>query len=526
VSKDGKDQGLKGRLEDLALLDILQIIAFSKKTGYLTIEGPLGRGAMVFKEGLIFCAYSWSTLSYLRQIAEGHYSGELATIIRQQVEVTLRELTTLQEGAFFFQLTDAIAPKLGGVDISPFLDYPGVDPQHLLLDMAKDMDAEREDTTILVEPESPPVPPEPNTSQTTPGPIPVPAAITQQDEPPPPAGQPEITVVLVDDEPEVTEIIGKELEARRVQVRTAATPIEGARLVREHVEVGDRVVLVTDLRMPTSTGRSFYGGFELVRRVKKNGCKPPVLLMTERLSERARSRARELGISKVAFKPSISKLDPEDYKADLRALASLLLRDLTDLTTKPSTDGEERAEAEGAEDSLLLDFVTSMTEQLVNPQRSLDISRMVLQVASKYFERGILFLIQQGKASGLGGFGLAASESASVELAKELVIDLREARPLAQVVRSRQGLRVGKDIDGLEGSLFATIGRGRAEESALLPMLNNREVLTILYGDNPASGKPLGKLHGVEIFIAQAGMALENVFLHRKLRHFESNLSV
>ena len=80
-------------------------------------------------------------------------------------------------------------------------------------------------------------------------------------------------------------------------------------------------------------------------------------------------------------------------------------------------------------------------------------------------------------------------------------------------------------MDGLQDSLYAVIDRGRAQEIALLPMLNNREVLTILYGDNPVSGKPLGKLRGVELFLAQAGMALENVFLHRKLRQFESTLS-
>ena len=38
--------GLKGQLEDLPLLDMLQIIAFSKKSGYLRVAGPAGRGAV------------------------------------------------------------------------------------------------------------------------------------------------------------------------------------------------------------------------------------------------------------------------------------------------------------------------------------------------------------------------------------------------------------------------------------------------------------------------------------------------
>ena len=90
-------------------------------------------------------------------------------------------------------------------------------------------------------------------------------------------------------------------------------------------------------------------------------------------------------------------------------------------------------------------------------------------------------------------------------MAKKLVLDVQEAKPLAEVVRTRRGLRIKQDVNGLNGSLFASIGRGRAKESALLPMLNDRDVLTILYGDNPASGKPLGKLRGVELFIATNG---------------------
>ena len=64
-------------------------------------------------------------------------------MIRQQIEISLREMTTLQEGAFFFKLTDAIDSQLGDVNISAFLEHPGIDPQHLLLDIAKDMDEER-----------------------------------------------------------------------------------------------------------------------------------------------------------------------------------------------------------------------------------------------------------------------------------------------------------------------------------------------------------------------------------------------
>ena len=76
-----------------------------------------------------------------------------------------------------------------------------------------------------------------------------------------------------------------------------------------------------------------------------------------------------------------------------------------------------------------------------------------------------------------------------------------------------------------EESLYEAIGRGNTQECILMPMLNHNEVIAILYGDNAETGRPLGKLRGLELFFAQAGMALENLSLHRKLRFFESMLS-
>jgi hypothetical protein len=49
---------LQGNLEDLPLLDIIQIVSFSKKTGYLSIEMEGGDGAIVFREGLVVAAFT------------------------------------------------------------------------------------------------------------------------------------------------------------------------------------------------------------------------------------------------------------------------------------------------------------------------------------------------------------------------------------------------------------------------------------------------------------------------------------
>jgi hypothetical protein len=71
--------------------------------------------------------------------------------------------------------------------------------------------------------------------------------------------------------------------------------------------------------------------------------------------------------------------------------------------------------------------------------------------------------------------------------------------------------------------MFTVIGRGRATEAVLIPLLYNRATLLLLYGDNAPSGQALGDLGGLELFIAQAGMALENKLLQRKLSGEDSD---
>ena len=52
---------LTGNLEDLPLLDILQIVSFSKKTGFLAIRTEEGLSAIVFREGFVVSAFTWDS---------------------------------------------------------------------------------------------------------------------------------------------------------------------------------------------------------------------------------------------------------------------------------------------------------------------------------------------------------------------------------------------------------------------------------------------------------------------------------
>lgn len=535
--------GLKGQLEDLPLIDMLQIVAFSKKSGYLVVASPSGRGAVVLQEGRVIFAYSWSTVEGLRELAR-HRSDITPELIREHIEASLRELAAAREGSFQFDLANSVSDELGGVKIQPFILPGGLDPQELLLDLAVEIDTERREAMTLLELafqgdllaggpvlDEDEEPLDEGAAEVTPPHGSTPTPPRARVAPPAPAlegcqdGR-ELVVVLVDDESLVVEAVGRDLSARGYRVSSASAPAAGAKAVRKHAAAGRQVLVVVDLKMPTTSGRSFFGGFELIRRIKKSGLEPPLLLMVEDLSDKTRTRAKALGVRRVIRKPTLTKLDPELYRADLEEFSASVAAQLGKLVE----DGSRlqavvaRARTKGPVGASA-DFIAEMTKKLVEPRGSSDISRLVLQVAERFLERGLLFVIKSGIARGLSGFGIAPDQKSCARLAQQLEIEITACQPLEQVVSTGSSLRVERELGSLDGPLFSRIGRGVAQERALIPLLYNGATLLVFFGDNATTGSPLPDLSELELFVAQAGMALENKLLQRKLDTVDSKVS-
>jgi GAF domain-containing protein len=279
-------------------------------------------------------------------------------------------------------------------------------------------------------------------------------------------------------------------------------------------------VLVTDLSIPSSNRDSFEGGFELVERLAAIDRMAPVMLMAETLSSAARARAKELRVRKVAFKPALTKLDPEEYRADLRSFSKVLKRELAELLILSRWNEPESGSDPELNHDVIFDFLRTMTAQLTSPTNG--IARMILRVASKYVERALLFLIKDAEAKGLAGVRQGEPLAESMDAARRMSFPLQQHRPFAEVVYSREPVW----LDDTRELATEVIEPGHAREAALFPLLLNHEVLAVLYCDNPNSGAPLTRLAGLQLFLAQAGMALENASLHRKIRSLEHRYSL
>jgi CheY-like chemotaxis protein len=550
---------LQGNLEDLPLLDIIQIVSFSKKTGYLSIEMEGGKGAIVFRDGLVVAAFAGGSPLADRRLATLPEEAR-EKIVRARLVFALEQLARLREGGFGFELTEEVPQRVGDRDIRLETLTRGINPQEMLLDLAQGIDDDRARSTAAVEASfaAPVVPAEalrsdleaeaarPDPAADT---VPVPVAVAGtpriRSTPPPPAAPARLpaapraprTVLLVDDEEDVRRIIGGQFLAAGFQVVEAGGPEEAAKAAAKAAEGGGSFVLVTDLGMPASGGASFHGGFEVVKRLWKMKLRPPTLMMTESLSQSLRLRARQMGIQSFVFKPTLSKLNPPQFEADLQAFAAKLAADvlprLADAAASragaPAKGARARpgkpgsvAEGPPAEDAARpFEFLKRRLVELRQGGDANEIAALVMKVAREFFERALLFVVRNEEARGLGGFGLAPREETLNLLARQITIPLREPGVFRDVAQGRRSFSGTAPSDHWLAHLLGRIGRFRSRGAAILPLVTHRETIALLVGDNPETGREPAGLEALEVFVQQAGIALENVFLHRKLQSLE-----
>ncbi len=583
---------LQGNLEDLPLLDIIQIVSFSKKTGYLSIKMEGGEGAIVFHEGLLVSAFTADSppadprlASLPRQARE--------SAVRSRIGFAMERLARLHEGAFGFELTVQVPTKVGARDIRSETLASGINPQEMLLELAQGIDEDRVQSAAAVEASF--AAPDEAVVQSTP----VGAVLPLEEEPSPgvrdaaadtvslkrPASAPERrreeaaappatsapaaaeprtrpddtvppgrdvapapavapqpvaprevvsearTILLVDDEPDVREMLQHHFETAGYTIEAAGDPEEAAKAAGRLREANLSFVLVTDLGMPATGGASFHGGFEVVKRLWKMNMRPPVLMMTESLNQALRLRAKQMGVQAFVFKPTLSKLNARQFEADIAAFAAKLSSDvlprLCEIAVLRAPERERRPSGERqparaaprlGEVTRPFEFLRRRLLELREGGDANQIAVLVMKVAREYFERALLFVVKNDEVRGLGGFGLAPRDESLNLLARQITIPLNEPSVFREVADSRKPFAGPLPHDRWVGHLMGRIGRFQSRGAAIVPLVAHRETIALLFGDNPESAREAERLAALELFLEQAGLALENVFLQRKLQ--------
>lgn len=165
---------LVGRLEDLSLGEILQIVSLSKRSGLLRLEGPGGRASLFIKAGkVIFAASSEEKEGVLSLLAQsglieadqvfsfkeelesapsaadfrasleartGISNDKLQKVLKTRVEELTYSLFAWEEGTFSFQLIEDESSHPVLSKVAPFFLDEGMGAQFLVMEGARRKD--------------------------------------------------------------------------------------------------------------------------------------------------------------------------------------------------------------------------------------------------------------------------------------------------------------------------------------------------------------------------------------------------
>jgi len=132
---------LKGTLDDFSVSDILQVISFGRKTGYLSFETEAAGGAIVFQKGRVLASVDnggnppETELESLR----GYQRDE---VIRRRIAASLERLARCRRGYFIFQVSAQPPRVVAGRDIALETLDAGIEVVDLLLELVGRQDWE------------------------------------------------------------------------------------------------------------------------------------------------------------------------------------------------------------------------------------------------------------------------------------------------------------------------------------------------------------------------------------------------
>ncbi len=191
--------------------------------------------------------------------------------------------------------------------------------------------------------------------------------------------------------------------------------------------------------------------------------------------------------------------------------------------------GESGDEAESSEEDWSsvqpherkdISALKSLTQELRFPNSISEITLLVLRFASDIFQRGVLFMINKDEIVGLGQFGLEIEQAD--QKVRSMKFPVNKSAFFKKIVESNYFYKGSMEKDDITEPMISDFGGGWPSEVSVFPIIAEGRAAALLYCDNLPTGDMIGATEGLEIFISQAGMALEKALLQRKLQEMQN----
>lgn len=500
----------------------------------------------------------------------GVSADAIEAVVREQIENVVYSLFAWAEGTFEFELQEVSEADNAKLDPVQFMLKQGLNPQYLAMEGSRIIDEQRhrgesgeewaapaapEETLDLAfdllqdapaqaiasaapipTPDFPPQQPDeqqdarllsadPFDSAATPAETVAPIEAAETEEPA--AAKAPNRLVLVDDDPETLAALALVLEREGYLVDAMEKGEDALIRVDTLYREGLQPTVVVDLIMPRMDGTGILGGLELMELVRTNFPEVPLLGLSDFHNDEAQRKLRGMAIP-ILIKPLKGELeDALDVFAPrlVKALANLTAVEELSFSSVNIGDelrlelGEEPAlPAPHGNQSTGISQLRGMLEELNNPQLGGGIILLVLRFAAEFVNRAVVLLVKKESVQGLGQFGLQDKDGSADYRIRNLSIPKRELSLFTEVLETRFPVKGEVEPSHWSDYFLEQLGGGRPVEVFVGPIVSEGKVVAVLYGDNLPEAKPVGDTDSLEIFLSQAGIAMEKALLQRRLQ--------
>jgi CheY-like chemotaxis protein len=493
---------LLGRLEDLSLADIIQIVYLSRRTGTLEIHDRRGEHSLVFRNGVLVDAASPEVAglkSWLeaRGIASDAGTDILGEAVRGRIVDVVSPLLQSNEGEFRFVLADDASPLNLDYDPNVLFREGGLPPQRVMAAVDKPLKALEETLKAgkaLIKSTQGNVVPFPGTARPEPA------------RPPEPRAEPSqfrVAGGLISVESPEARMRNVVLLERDAMLRVAAKRA----FLRHEITIAQFGAIDDVRRAITDWFRtnSFFvtvlevtdGSLALLRDIKRKNARLPVAVVDSENDAQRRQDLHRAGADVYLLKPaSARETELHRFAEDLVTFAIDAFEQWEKLSAAWGADAGKRfyEQAERERNDRTFDIVREFIAELSNPNDVSEIGATILRLASEYLDRSALFVVRSEYFVSAGGGPM-------------IRIDRHEPSILNEVAESGEAHRGKMKRTHANEQLLASLGNELPTEVVALPIVHAGRTLGILYGDNARHRAPIEPLTGLEVFLAQAGFA-------------------
>jgi hypothetical protein len=148
---------------------------------------------------------------------------------------------------------------------------------------------------------------------------------------------------------------------------------------------------------------------------------------------------------------------------------------------------------------------------------SATMSLNLMTIVADSVERAVLFVLQRNSLVALGAFGARADDVALATTTRGLALSVDPDGVFAACMADGRARVLQPGGDDLPSELRAAIDAPRSGQAVLFPVLGSRRVIAVIYADNGRHLRSIDDVEIVEIASAQVGLAFENELLRRQL---------